>query len=58
VQAINAGRALSQTLNIKTGSPVLQVQTIAYDQSGIPVELGRSFYRGDRFEYRVQLKNE
>lgn len=58
VQAITAGRALGRVLQMPPKHPVLVVQTVAFDQAGIPIELGRSYYRADRFEYQVQLKNE
>ena len=38
--------------------PVLVVETTAYDEDGLPFEYGRSYYRADRYEYRVRLKHE
>lgn len=57
VQAVTAGRTQSQLLLISTRSPVLLIETVAYDQSGSALEFGRSYYRADRYEYRVQLKH-
>ncbi len=55
VQAVTAASAQSKHLLIQSKSPLLLVETIAYDQNGIPIEFGRSYYRADRYEYRVQL---
>ena len=55
VQAVTAASAQSKHLLIQSKSPLLLVETIAYDQDGIPIEFGRSYYRADRYEYRVQL---
>lgn len=58
VQAVSSGRPQSQYLLIPSKSPVLLVETIAYDDTGLPFEYGRSYYRADRYEYRVHLKHE
>ena len=55
VQAVPAVKAQSKYLLIQSKSPLLLVETIAYDQTGIAIEFGRSYYRADRYEYRVQL---
>jgi GntR family transcriptional regulator len=58
VQAIACGKAQSQHLLIPPKSPVLLVETTAYDETGAPFEYGRSYYRADRYEYRVHLKHD
>lgn len=58
VQAVASGRTQSQHLLIPVKSPVLMVETTAYDEDGLPFEYGRSYYRADRYEYRVHLKHE
>ena len=55
VQAVTATGNQSKLLLIPLKSPLLLVETAAYDQSGRPIEFGRSYYRADRYEYRVQL---
>ncbi len=55
VQAVSATNTQSKHLLIRSKSPLLLVETVAYDQTGIPIEFGRSYYRADRYEYRVQL---
>ncbi len=56
VQAVAAASAQSKYLLIQSKSPLLLVETVAYDQSGIPIEFGRSYYRADRYEYRVAIE--
>lgn len=58
VQAVASGRPQSQHLLTPLKSPVLVVETTAYDEDGLPFEYGRSYYRADRYEYRVRLKHE
>jgi GntR family transcriptional regulator len=58
VQAVTARRSESQLLLIAPKSPILLVETIAYDQQGIPIEFGRSYYRADRYQYKVWLRRE
>jgi DNA-binding GntR family transcriptional regulator len=43
---------------IKPYSPALLVEGIAYDQHETPIEFGRSWYRADRYDYRVYLRRE
>lgn len=55
VQAVTATNTQSKLLLVPPKNPLLLVETTAYDQSGVPIEYGRSYYRADRYEYRVQL---
>lgn len=55
VQAVTATSSQSKQLLIPAKNPLLLVETTAYDESGVPIEYGRSYYRADRYEYRVQL---
>lgn len=48
----------SQLLQVAPQSPALLVQTVAYDQDGVPFEFGYSRYCGDRYDYYVHLKRE
>ncbi|MBU2957883.1 GntR family transcriptional regulator [Paracoccus sp. 1_MG-2023] len=42
-------------LGIAQGAPLLQVERLAFDILGRPIERRRSLYRTDRFSYRVTL---
>jgi hypothetical protein len=37
---------------------VLQIQRTTYDQRGQPFEYLESFFRGDKYVYYAELKNE
>ncbi len=55
VQAVTATSTQAKLLLIPVKNPLLLVETTTYDQSGVAIEYGRSYYRADRYEYRVQL---
>jgi GntR family transcriptional regulator len=46
----------SQLLQVKAGSPALELDTIAYTAEGMPVEYGLDIYRADRYQYSVTLQ--
>lgn len=46
----------SHLLQVKVGSPAIEVHTVAYTASGTPIEYGLSVYRGDRYKYTVTLR--
>lgn len=46
----------SHLLQVKVGSPALEMRTVAYTRDNRPVEYARSVYRGDRYEYTVLLQ--
>lgn len=58
LQRLKAGLASEREakhLNIPPGSAVMHLQRIVYVQSQ-PIEFTRSTYRGDRYEFSVELK--
>lgn len=42
----------SELLGVPAGFPVFVVESIAYAKEGIPVEVSRSIFRGDKMKYR------
>ncbi|KVK90742.1 UTRA domain-containing protein [Burkholderia cepacia] len=38
-------------LGIRSGDPVLHIERQSFSVEGRPLELTRSFYRGDRYDY-------
>jgi GntR family transcriptional regulator len=48
----------SHLLGVEPPIPALLVETVAYDQYGVPFECGHSWYAGDRYDYYVDLKRE
>jgi len=58
VRAVMADQKESELLEIEVRSPVLQVETITYDQQGLAIEFGQNCYRAGWYEYRIRLKRE
>ncbi len=46
---------MSVQISIDLGAPLLFVERVVQDSQGKPVEYVRSWYRGDRYEYSVEL---
>jgi GntR family transcriptional regulator len=46
----------SHLLQVKVGSPAIEVHTVAYTADGTPIEYGISVYRADRYKYTVTLR--
>lgn len=55
VRAELADIEVAERLEVDYGSPVLFAERILFDQSSRPLDVVASWYRGDRYEYRVQL---
>lgn len=55
IQAVLAGDKHAELLGIETGAPLLLIEGIVYADRGRPVEYHRTFNRGDRYKYSVQL---
>jgi GntR family transcriptional regulator len=58
IRAQLADLDLCSRIDVELGSPVLYVERCVNDSSGKPVEFVRSWYRGDRYEYTVNLDIE
>ncbi|MDN5362727.1 MAG: GntR family transcriptional regulator, N-acetylglucosamine utilization regulator [Moorella sp. (in: firmicutes)] len=58
-QRISAGRVSREEaryLQCRAGSPVLIVKRTTYVEGGLPIDYSRAIYRGDRYEYHVDLQ--
>lgn len=55
ITATPADAVQAKALNTSEGAPLLQVERLAFDILGRPIERRRSLYRTDRFSYRVTL---
>ena len=67
---IQPGRALLQctaapcpaadakVLDLRRGSPVLQIQRTTFDEHGLPFEYLESYFRGDRYVFYAELQND
>lgn len=57
-QAVACPPEDAKLLDLRRGSPVLQIQRTTYDQRGRPFEYLESFFRGDKYVWYAELKNE
>src|SRR4029077_598073 len=55
LQALSADRSQADPLGLAEGAPLLLARAITYDQSGRPIEMSRSYFRGDRYRFRTTL---
>jgi len=55
IRAQLADADLSTQIGVDLGAPLLYVERVVIDSTGRPVEYVCSWYRGDRYEYSVQL---
>lgn len=56
IESVVADKKLAQHLKIEKGDPLLYVQRITSDQVGRLIEFAEFFYRGDRYQYHVELQ--
>ena len=49
IRAINATRALAETLSVRPNAALLFIERVSYSQQGVPVEFLRVYHRGDRY---------
>lgn len=57
-QAVPCPPADAKLLDIRGGSPVLQIQRTTIDTRGRPFEYLESFFRGDRYVFQAELTNQ
>ncbi len=55
IEAKSARKAEADYLRIQTGDPVQYIEFIAYNKYNVPVEYSRSYYRGDKNKFTVEL---
>jgi len=56
LDAVHAGVHEAASLEVAVGVPLLKLQRVTRDSSGIPAEYVRAFYRGDRYTFMTALK--
>ena len=56
IGSVVADERIAKYLNVKVGSPLLFVQRVTTDKNNRIVEYAEIYYRGDRYQYSVQLK--
>jgi GntR family transcriptional regulator, N-acetylglucosamine utilization regulator len=56
-QAVPCPGEDAKLLEVKKGSPVLQIQRTTFDSEGHAFEYLESFFRGDRYVFQAELRN-
>ena len=56
IRAINATRALAETLSVRPNAALLFIERVSYTQQGVPVEFLRVYHRGDRYALHSELR--
>jgi len=57
-QAVPCPARDAKLLGVRKGSPVLQIQRTTFDAQGRPFEYLESFFRGDRYVFQAELRNQ
>ncbi len=55
IRAVNLKGRIASYLNVPENSAAFFMESLTYDGSNIPVELLYSYYRGDKYEFAVEL---
>ena len=58
LEARSAEPEWAEHLDLRPGQPVLLAYQKTLDQGGVPIEIGRIIYRGDRYRFEASLKRE
>jgi len=54
LRAINPVKEIARVLEVSTNTPCLFLESLAYNSQNICIEVLQSFYRGDRYLFRVE----
>ena len=57
LRAVNADAELAELLDVPPGSALLATERVAWDAAGAAVELARAYYRGDRYDFVMELRD-
>lgn len=55
VDAILADEEIVDALRVEEGSPVLRIERLTHDASGVPIDYEYLYFRGDAFQYRMRI---
>jgi GntR family transcriptional regulator len=58
LEAVPADERQAEILHVREGSPLMLMERVSRDQHGRPVEMVRSYYRGDRYRFVAELQSE
>jgi len=54
LRAVNPAKEITRVLKIKPNTPCLFLESLAYNSLNICIEVLQSFYRGDRYLFKVE----
>lgn len=58
LSAVAADAKVAPELEVPIGAPLIRMRRLSRDKQGQPIEYFVSYYRPDRFEYRINLSRE
>lgn len=58
LEAVPADPRQAETLHVREGTPLMLMERISRDQHDRPVEMVRSYYRGDRYRFVTELLSQ
>ncbi|KVL36620.1 GntR family transcriptional regulator [Burkholderia territorii] len=58
IDAILADDEIVDALRVEEGSPVLRIERLTHDASGMPVDYEHLYFRGDAFQYRLRIDRQ
>ena len=56
LRAVNADAKLAALLEVSVGAALLSTERVAWDAAGAAVELAQAYYRGDRYDFVMELR--
>lgn len=58
LEAVPADPRQTDTLHVREGTPLMLLERVSRDQHDRPVEITRSYYRGDRYRFVTELLSQ
>ncbi|GHF36143.1 GntR family transcriptional regulator [Deinococcus metalli] len=58
LRAVNADLTLAAQLNVPVGAALLATERVSWTAEGLPIEYARAQYRGDRFDFVMELHGD
>lgn len=55
LRAVSATAAQATLLAVAPGAPLLQTERVSWTAAGVPIELAQACYRGDRYDFLMEL---
>ncbi|WP_420593727.1 GntR family transcriptional regulator [Deinococcus sp.] len=56
LRAVNADAELAELLDVPVGAALLATERVAWDAAGAAVEFARAHYRGDKYDFVMELR--